>query len=99
MTVQNLNSIMVANWFSFLLLPLIVYHLNVQAQKEEEPNLREENLELLLKEVLKENKLLQQQVNYFLQRDIESDILGIKKLLETHTEEITNLRYCNTCSK
>ena len=84
---------MVGNKLYFLFFPLIVFQLCVQAHEEEEPNLREDNLERILREVLEENKLLRQQVNHLLHRDIESDISEIKKLLETHTEEITDLRY------
>jgi hypothetical protein len=63
---------------------------------EEESNLVGTNLESILREVLNENRLLRKQVDYLLHRDIESDISEIKKVLETHTEDITDLRYVAT---
>jgi hypothetical protein len=63
---------------------------------EEESNLIGKNLESILREVLNENRLLRKQVDYLLHRDIESDISEIKKVLETHTEDITDLRYVAT---
>ena len=76
--------------FYILLFLVIAHHWCAKAEK---PNFKVDNIESFLKEVLQENIRLQQQVNYFLQRDIESDISEMKKLLETHTEEITSLRF------
>ena len=83
---------MISTRFYFLLFLVIAHHWCALAENEEKPNFKEDNIDSFLKEVLQENIRLQQQVNYFLQRDIESDISEMKKLLETHTEEITNLR-------
>ncbi len=93
---QYLYTKMVVNRIYILFFSLIVYCLCVQAHMEEESNLVGTNLESILREVLNENRLLRKQVDYLLHRDIESDISEIKKVLETHTEDITDLRYVAT---
>ncbi len=87
---------MVVNRIYILFFHFIVYYLSAQAHMEEESNLIGKNLESILREVLNENRLLRKQVDYLLHRDIESDISEIKKVLETHTEDITDLRYVAT---